>query len=361
VAEIGPVGGAELTALLRELLAAAGATKDEAGVVAAHVVDAEERENRSQGLVRIPPYVTWARRGEIVSPTSLTVERDGGAVLVLDAHNGWGHVAATQAMARCVERARRSGVCLAVVRNTNHIGRLGAYVEAAAASGMIGLITCSGNPKSSWVAPWGGVKPIFGTNPLAIGFPRRAGPPVVVDISTTQGARGNVLLAQKVGALLPEGWAFDLNGNPTRDPHQALPPHGTLAPLGGHKGYALALALEILCGVLAGIWPPASSANFVGAISVEAFLPLDTYEQSLAGLAEELTSGPRRAGVDAIHLPGERSAARKRRNAAEGLMIPAELWAEIASLARGAGVTHPLLERWRTGDKRARPNGDRWR
>lgn len=346
MADVGPIAAADLTTLLRALLAASGLVDGEATLVATHVVDAEERENRSQGLVRIPPYVGWARRREIVSPTSVTVERDGEAVLVLDAHNGWGHVAAMNAMARCIERAARTGVCLALVRNTNHIGRLGAYVETAAASGMIGLITCSGNPESSWVAPWGGTKPIFGTNPLAIGFPRRGGPPVVVDISTTQGARGNVLLAQKVGELLPDGWAFDANGAPTHDPHQALPPRGTLAPLGGHKGYALAVAIEILCGVLAGIWPPATSANLVGAISVEAFLPRETYERSLAGLAKEMTSGPRRPGVDAIRLPGEGSAARKHRSAGCGLMVAPEMWAEIASLARSAGVAHPLLERW---------------
>lgn len=336
----------DLVALLRALLGACGLADDEATLVAAHVVDAEERENRSQGLVRIPPYVDWARRGEIVSPTSVTVERDGEAVLVLDAHNGWGHVAAMNAMARCIERAARTGVCLAIVRNTNHIGRLGAYVETATASGMIGLITCSGNPASSWVAPWGGTRPIFGTNPLAIGFPRRGGPPVVVDVSTTQGARGSVLLAQKVGELLPDGWAFDAAGAPTRDPHQALPPHGTLAPLGGHKGYALAVAIEILCGVLGGMWPPATSVNLVGAIRVESFLPGETYERSLAGLADAITSGPARPGVDAIHLPGEGSAERKRRNARRGLMVAPRMWAEIASLARSSGVQHPLLERW---------------
>ena len=346
MAEVGPIAAEDLTALLRAVLAASGLTGDEATLVASHVVDAEERENRSQGLVRIPAYVGWARRGEIVSPTSVTVERDGQAVLVLDAHNGWGHVAAMAAMARCVERAARTGVCLALVRHTNHIGRLGAYVETAAASGMIGLIACSGNPESSWVAPWGGTRPIFGTNPLAIGFPRRDGPPVVVDISTTQGARGSVLLAQKIGELLPDGWAFDAAGASTRDPHQALPPRGTLAPLGGHKGYALAVAIEILCGVLAGIWPPDTSANLVGAINVSAFLPMETYERSLSGLAREIAAGPRRPGADVIRLPGEGSAARKRRSAARGLMVASEMWTEIASLARSAGVAHPLLERW---------------
>lgn len=346
MAEVGPIRAAELADLVRALLAAAGVVDREARLVAAHVVDAEERENRSQGLVRVPPYVRWARSGEIASPTTVTVEREAGAALVLDAHNGWGHVAASDAMARCIARAARTGVCLAVVRNTNHIGRLGAYVEAAADQGMIGLIACAGNPKSSWVAPWGGIKPVFGTNQLAIGFPRRDGPPVVVDLSTTQGARGNVLLAQKVGQLLPDGWAFDSDGNPTRDPHRALPPHGTLAPLGGHKGYALAVAIEILCGVLAGVWPPASSANFVGAIQVEAFLPLDTYHRSLAELAAEITSGPVRPGAGEIRLPGEGSAARKRRNAEGGLRISSELWGEIATLARTLGVAHPLMSAW---------------
>ncbi len=344
--EVGPIAAADLVGLLRALLGACGLADDEALLVAAHVVDAEERENRSQGLVRIPAYAGWARRGEIVSPTSVTVERDGEAALVLDAHNGWGHVAAMNAMARCIERAARTGVCLAIVRNTNHIGRLGAYVETAAASGMIGLITGSGNPASSWVAPWGGTRPIFGTNPLAVGFPRRGGPPVVVDVSTTQGARGNVLLAQKVGELLPDGWAFDANGSPTRDPHQALPPRGTLAPLGGHKGYALAVAIEILCGVLGGMWPPETSVNLVGAIRVESFLPMEIYEHSLAGLTDAITSGPRRPGVNAIRLPGEGSAERKHLNARRGLMVAPERWAEIASLARSGGVRHPLLERW---------------
>jgi len=346
VADVGPVPAAELVDLVRALLAAAGVAAAEAEVVAAHVVDAEERENRSQGLVRVPPYARWARGGEIVSPTVITVDRDGGATLVLDAHNGWGHVAAVDAMRRCVERARATGVCLAIVRNTNHIGRLGAYVEAAAAHGMIGLITCSGNPASSWVAPWGGTRPIFGTNPLAIGFPRRAAPPVVVDVSTTQGARGNVLLAQKTGERLPDGWAFDGAGDPTTDPQQALPPHGTLAPLGGHKGYALAVAIEVLCGVLAGTWPPATSANLVGAIRVDAFLPLDAYYDSLAGLAAEITSGPVRRGAGEIRLPGEGSAARKRRSAERGLRVPGELWGEIAALAGTLGVRHRLIETW---------------
>jgi LDH2 family malate/lactate/ureidoglycolate dehydrogenase len=342
VPDAGPFAVAALTDLVRRVLVASGATANEAVLVAEHVVDAEARENRSQGLIRLPAYVQWARTGKIVSGAAVTVERDSGSVLVIDGHDGWGHVSAVRAMDLCVERALRTGACFAVVRGANHIGRLGYFVERAAARGCIGVISCGGNPSSGWVAPWGGVKPIFGTNPIAIGFPRRDGPPVVVDVSTTQGARGNVLLAQKTGQQLPAGWAFDSGGNPTRDPMKALPPHGTLAPLGGHKGYALAVAVEILCGVLAGIWPPETSSNFVGALRVDAFLPRDDYEESLAGLIERVKSVPPRPGAGEVRMPGEGSAARGAAAQRAGVTVAAELWSEIVALARQLDVDHAL-------------------
>jgi LDH2 family malate/lactate/ureidoglycolate dehydrogenase len=339
----GPIRKDDLHELLTAVFHTAGATLDEARIVAGQLVDAEARESRSQGLIRVRPYVTWARNGKIVSPTKLTIEQEFGAVLRLNGNNGWGQVAALEAMKMCVERAQSSGVCLAVIQNTNHIGRQGYYVEAAAEQGCVGLIACSGNPSSAWVAPWGGTKPIFGTNPIAFGFPRKDQPPVVVDLSTTQGARGHVLLAGKLGNLLPEGWAFDANGAPTRDPLKALPPHGTLAPLGGHKGYALALAIEILCGVLGGIWPPKSGATLVGAIRVEAFQPLADYHQSLENLLSEISSGPTAPDTDAILIPGEGSAQRYQRSLDNGLHVPEELWQDIKSLAGDLGVKHQLL------------------
>lgn len=339
----GPFPTGPLTELVDALLRASGATPAEAALVAEHVVDAEARENRSQGLIRVPAYVGWARAGKITSGAPVTVERDSGSVLVIDGHNGWGHVTALRAMELCVERAQRTGACVAVVRGANHMGRLGYFVERAAAQGCIGIIAGSGNPSGSWVAPWGGVEALFGTNPIAIGFPRDDGPPVVVDVSTTQGARGNVLLAEKTGQLLPDGWAIDSDGNPTRDPAKSLPPHGTLAPLGGHKGYALAIAVEILCGVLAGMWPPETSANFVGALRVDAFQARDTYEQSLSGLVGRVKAVRPRPGISEILLPGEGGAARGAAARRAGVTVAAELWREIVVLARKLNVEHALV------------------
>jgi len=338
-----PIRGEDLNDLVRALLGAAGADPDDARLVAEQLVDAEARENRGQGLIRLRPYVNWMRGGKIVSPAKLAIEREFGATLLLDGGNGWGQVVTTQTMTMCVERAQKHGICFALVRNSNHIGRLGYYVEAAAREGYVGLVACSGHPSSAWVAPWGGTKPIFGTNPIAFGFPRRDGPPVVVDLSTTQGSRGAVLLAGKVGQLLPAGWAFDAAGNPTRDPDKALPPHGTLAPLGGHKGYGLALAIEILCGVLSGMWPPSGGAILVGAVRIEAFQSLDDYDQSLENLLGEITSGPTAPDTDTILLPGQGSARREKQSRDNGLQIPDELWSDVVGLAKELGVRHRLL------------------
>jgi LDH2 family malate/lactate/ureidoglycolate dehydrogenase len=343
VRDAGPFQVPALTELVREMLVATGATTNEAAVVAQHVIDAEARENRSQGLIRVPAYVRWAQSGQIASGAPVTVERDSGSVLVIDGHDGWGHVTALRAIDLCVERATATAACFAVVRRANHIGRLGFFVERAAARGCVGMISCSGNPSSSWVAPWGGTEPLFGTNPIAIGFPRSDGAPVVVDVSTTQGARGNVLLAQKTGRRLPEGWAFDDEGNPTQDPMKALPPTGTLAPLGGHKGYALAIAVEILCGVLSGLWPPETSSIFVGALRVDAFLPRATYDRSLADLIARVKSVPPRPGGDAVRIPGEGSAARGAAGMKAGVTVAAELWNEIIALARQLNVDHALV------------------
>jgi LDH2 family malate/lactate/ureidoglycolate dehydrogenase len=343
VSFVGPIRSEDLNDLVRALLGAAGADADDARLVAEQLVDAEARENRGQGLIRLRSYVTWMRNGKVVSPAKLTLEREFGSTLLLNGGNGWGQVVTTQAMAMCVERAQKQGICLALVRNANHIGRLGYYVETAAAEGFVGLVACSGHPSSAWVAPWGGTKPIFGTNPIAFGFPRKDGPPVVVDLSTTQGSRGAVLLAGKVGKMLPEGWAFDATGNPTRDPSKALPPNGTLAPLGGHKGYGLALAVEILCGVLSGMWPPSGGALLVGAVNVEAFQSRDDYDLSLENLLGEIASGPTAPNTDAILLPGQGSAQRGKQSLDNGLQIPDELWSEVVALARELKVQHRLI------------------
>jgi LDH2 family malate/lactate/ureidoglycolate dehydrogenase len=342
----GPFAGDELRALARALLEASGVAAADATIVAEEVVDAQERGYDSQGLVRLPSYVGWARDGSIRSPARATVVASTPATLTIDGGFGWGHVVTLRAMEQCIERARETGACIATVRDVPHNGRLGWYVEAAAAAGMIGFLAGSGDPGSATMAPWGGREPRLSTNPFAIGFPNpRGGAPVIIDISTTQAARGKVLLAAANGEALPDGWAFDADGQPTTDPDRALPPDGTLAPLGGHKGYALAIMVELLCGGLGASYPPTEGALFVATIDPTAVTTAEAFAAAVADVEASMASSAPRPGYHEVLLPGAGSARRTAVSAAEGVHVAAPVWADISALADELGVPIPASAR----------------
>ena len=332
----------QLTDLSHAILEQAGATGEEAAVVAEAVVDAEFRGIDSQGLVRLPVYAKAAAAGRTRSNVEMEVLMESASALRLDAHYGWGYVMGKRAIDLCTEKARESGACFAVMLNTSHLGRLGYFVEHAARQGVIGIAAAAGAQSFATQAPWGGVSPVFCTNPLAVGVPRRDANPIVYDIATTQIARGAILMAQKRSETIPEGWAFDANGSPTTDPHRALPPHGTLAPLGGYKGSGLALVVEILTSVLGG-YPPEESSSFFGTFSIDAFIECRAFLGGLETLVEAMRACAPEDGSREVLLPGERSARRREKNNQEGVEVTPALWEEISSVAVELGVTHPLL------------------
>ncbi len=282
-----------------------------------------------------------ARNGTTRSPTLLELISDLPAALAWDANHGWGPVALTEAMAACIARAAQTGSCIGVIRNVGHIGRLGYYAEAAAKAGVIGMISCSGNPGNAVQAPWGGRDARLSTNPLAFGFPHSGGDDVVVDISTTQAARGKVLLAAASGQPLPEGWAFDRGGAATTDPATALPPNGTLAPLGGHKGYALAIAVELLCGALAGAYPPEQSAVFLAVIAADKLAGRDEYAASVSAVEAAMVSSEPRPGGESVRLPGAGAAERRRRAQQDGIRVASRVWHDACTVAASLGVAPP--------------------
>lgn len=330
-----------LQSFVENVLVAAGATQSDAARVADEVVDAEARGYVSQGLLRVPSYVRWMREDAITTPTALRVLNDAPSALAWDAGDGWGHVAAWEAMEECVRRAQVTGTCFGVIRNIGHIGRLGYYVEHAAVLGAIGLIACSGGPSSATMAPWGGREARLSTNPLAFGFPYPGGDNVVIDISTTQAARGKVLVAAATGNAIPDSWAFDADGVPTTDPRQALPPNGTLAPLGGHKGYALAVAVELLCGGLGGVYPPRESAVFVAAFSPPHVTEPSEYAGAVRLLDDLVRSSMPRPGFDGSRLPGAGSGERLRAALESGVVVLPELWADVREAAASVGIDAP--------------------
>lgn len=236
----------KLTAFTSACLEKLGLAGAEAAFVADTLVVANLRGVDSHGVVRLPHYATRLRNGTVKPRPDIRVVRTGASTAQVEGDAGMGQLVAARAMNEAISLARASGVGAVVARNSSHCGACAYFVEMAVREGMLGLALTHTDP--IMVPP--GMKKIFlGSNPIAFGAPAAGGPPVIVDMSTTHAAWGKVLVARQEGKPIPLDWAVDADGKPTADASQAV----GLAPTGAHKGYALAMMVEILCAHLAGV------------------------------------------------------------------------------------------------------------
>jgi LDH2 family malate/lactate/ureidoglycolate dehydrogenase len=253
------------------------------------------------------------------------------------------------------ERARRHGVSLVTLAGVQHVGRLGEWVERVAREGMIALAWCNcGDPYGN-VVPFGGREARLGTNPLAYAFPVGSRPPVVADFSTSIVAEGKVRLSRHRGESVPDGWLVDPDGAPTNDP-EALYRGGAILPAAGHKGYALALLVEVLGGVLAGAGCASlgeSPGNGVVLIAIDPAAvgeERDFGERVLAVLESVGGSAPAVAGRP-VRIPGEPEAEMRAQRLSQGVPVAEQTWATLVEAAAKVGVeleAKPTIE----GDKR---------
>ncbi|SNS89128.1 Malate/lactate/ureidoglycolate dehydrogenase, LDH2 family [Geodermatophilus pulveris] len=234
------------------VLTAVGVRRQHAGDVARVLGYADLSGIDSHGVARLPAYVRGVRAGAIATDGEPTVSGEG-AVALVDGHGLLGHPVTTLALAEAVHRAREHGVGWVNVRDSSHHGASGAYVFEAAAQGLVGLAATNTGPV---VAPAGGARPYLGTNPLALGVPVAGEKPMVFDMATSAVAAGKFEIALRAGRPVPLGWGVDADGRPTTDPAAVFPGRGALLPLGSdrersvHKGYGLALLVEVLTAVL---------------------------------------------------------------------------------------------------------------
>ncbi|HVU34674.1 MAG TPA: Ldh family oxidoreductase, partial [Opitutaceae bacterium] len=236
-----------LTTLVRDLAIAAGVTSADAPRFAAALVEADVHGTATHGVSRLAIYIRRIQEGLIDPRAALRVERERAATLALDAGNGLGQVQALKALDLLFPRAQANGVAVATIRRSQHFGALSYYCNLAAERGQILVATTNCEPAMS---PEGACQAYFGTNPIAASFPTGKGFPVKIDLATSIVARGNIIAAQKQGKPIPAGWALNRAGEPTTDAAEAL--LGTVLTMAGHKGYALALLVELLSGVLSG-------------------------------------------------------------------------------------------------------------
>lgn len=342
----------QLLQLTAQLAEAAGMTADDARIFADALVDADLHGVSTHGLSRLNIYLKRIELGLIEPRAELRVERKRGAVLALDAGNGVGQVQAVKTLEMLLPRARENGIAAATIRNSQHFGAASYYCNRAAAEGFIMLATTNCEPAMS---PTGGWDAFFGTNPIAASFPTGKGFPIKVDLSTSAIARGNIIAAAKKNEAIPLGWALDANGNPTTDAQQAL--LGTVLTMAGHKGYALALMVELLSGVLSGaaIGPEIGSmyknldrkqdvGHFFCLLDIEAFMDRAEFLSRIDETIDKLKAGRKVAGVSEILVPGERSTRIAAENDRTGVPVGAETWKEIESWCAKFKVALPSPE-----------------
>lgn len=313
-----PVAG--LLDFAETIVAGLGARPDAARTVAASLVEADRRGVYSHGVVRLPSYCSDARAGRIVVTASPILKADDGPVATVDGGGGFGAVTGTEAMAHAVARAERFGVGFVAAQGCTHFGAAAFYTLRAAERGLIGIAATS---TPAVMAPWGGAEGRIGNNPLSVAAPMPEGmPPFVLDLAQSAVSRGRIKLAELSGEEIPEGWAIDAGGRATRDPVAALA--GALLPSGGYKGSGLALAVEVLTGVLAGgelgaelinmsMTGSASSSSAtrtgtVGSVYVavdpDRFVGREAFRARMGRLAELITSTPPASGFTEVLLPG---------------------------------------------------------
>ncbi len=318
--------------LVTEAFGAAGMPSALARPAAHALVLAEQEGLPSHGLARAPFYAAQMRTGKVIANAAPVVQRDG-AVIRVDAGFGLAFAAIEEGAKAARDVARELGVAIVSVTHSHHFGVAGQAVEPFAREGLVALALANA---PAAMAPWGGNRALYGTNPIAFAAPRMAGDPLVIDLSLSHVARGKVMLAQKAGQPIPADWALDIHGNPTTDPTAAMA--GTMLPTGGAKGAALALMVELLSAGLAGanfgyaasslfddVGPAPDLAHFILVLDPARFAPGFTERAEAMLSAIEAQEGAR--------LPGARRMAERaaRRDTIE---IPRQLHDTLAGLAK---------------------------
>ncbi len=307
-----------------EVLKKHGMDETDARICTAVMTSADKRGIESHGVARLKRYVDGIKNGVIRLDAEVQTVQETPVSLVIDGGGGMGQLIGHSAMKRCIEKAKESFICFAAIRNSNHYGIAGYYSQMALDEGMIGLSLTNSAPL---VVPTFGKDAILGTNPISMGVPSNGGMPFLLDMATSTVPRGKVEVFSRKDQSMPPTWATDEHGEPTTDPKLVLDNlvnrnGGGLLPIGGnsmlnagHKGYSLAMLVDIFCGVLSGGAvgldvnknknAPANVAHFLGAINPAAFTGLEAIGERMGYLGDMLKNSRKCCQEDRIYIPGE--------------------------------------------------------
>src|SRR5690349_6143175 len=331
----------ELSGLVCDVFEYCGLPHAEAEIGAEVALWAQLHGSDSHGVVHLPLYVRGLLDRTIKAQPAFAITQPMPACAVLDADHGLGLVASRRAIDMAIDIAKKMGLGAVAVRNSSHFGAAGYYADRAAAQGLIGLAFTNAMPA---IAPTGGTEGLLGTNPIGAAFPIPDADPVIADMATAMVARSRIRHALAAGQKsIPEGWALDPSGRPTTDPAVAV--KGSLLPIGGPKGYALSLMVEILCSALSDGDPgfqvtyenmvkrPSNICQFFLAINPAGFAGDDRYGARMTHIAEVIGEAKPMEGEAPPRLPGARGHAVKRKAAAEGIAMFGNLRSALNNVA----------------------------
>ncbi|KAG9228997.1 Malate/L-lactate dehydrogenase [Amylocarpus encephaloides] len=306
------VTGFDAQAFVEEVLVGNGVLMENAAIVAKCLIQADLRGVDTHGMNRIPPYMARVRQGVLDAKATPSLNRITPVVAQVDGHNGFGFLAGHQGMACAVDMAKEFGIGMVSINHSNHFGMSAWLVQQALDAGMMSLVFTNSSPA---LPVWGGKSKLMGVSPIACGAPGGKKPPFILDMAPSIAARGKIYRAKRRGERIPLDWALDADGKQTDDPSAAL--EGVMLPMGGPKGSALAVMMDVFSGVLSGSAfaghvtnpydpsKPADVGHFLIAIKPDLFISLENFKERMDYLYQRVVSSDKMHGVERIYFPGE--------------------------------------------------------
>lgn len=332
---------------ISEALQSVNVPVDDANLVAELMVQSDLVGADGHGIFRLPTYLKRIRAGGINLQPNIRIEREHGATALIHGDNALGHLVMNKAVEIAVEKVKRHSVCWVGSHYGNHSGAASVYVRKIAEQGYIGIYMAVGN--ANHMAPWGGIDLLLSTNPIAIAVPAGDHPIVLLDIATTVAAYGKVKVAAQKGEMIPEGWMIDRQGNPITDPHKSA--EGSLLPIGGYKGYGLAVMIGLLAGALNNAAVGKSTIDFnahhdlitntgqtIIAVDPSAFGHKEEFIARVVAFVEDLKNSATLPGVKEIRVPGDGAAKVMTERLRKGIPIAQELLEALNACAKECGM-----------------------
>jgi L-2-hydroxycarboxylate dehydrogenase (NAD+) len=346
------VKAAQLETFIASAFETVGISSSEAKSIAQLMARADVNGSEGHGVFRLPQYIRRIKGGAVNVKPNIHIEREAAGMALVNGDNGMGHLVMRYATEIAIEKAKVAGVAWVGVKWSNHAGPASLYASMPVEHDMIGLYLAVGN--ANHLPAWGGLDMLLSTNPIAIAMPGESEAPVILDMATTVAAYGKVKTKAQRGEMMPDGWMMDRQGRPLTDPKRAN--EGFLLPIGGYKGYGLALMFGLLAGTLNGAamgrevvdfnaddTTPTNTGHCIVAINIQAFQPVAEFKQNVDALVRDLRGSERLPGVEHIHIPGEGAHAARADRLKNGVPLPPALKAALDTLASELGIA-PLTK-----------------